>query len=133
MSAPDRFEYSPWRHGGWYVHNVRYPNGAIGCVSRNYADHKWRIVCDRRPFEDRPTFKNRDDAARAEWMLTQSAKLAPFTVIYTEPSEGLELWQFFECSADDGDHAEEQCLNAYPTCAVLWVNQGHGPQSQTME
>src|SRR5580700_4881304 len=29
--------YSPWRHGGWYVDNVRYPSGAVGCVSRNYA------------------------------------------------------------------------------------------------
>jgi hypothetical protein len=58
--------FSPWRHGGWYVDNVRYPSGACGCVSRNYADRKWRIVCDKRPFEDRPTFKTRDEAARAE-------------------------------------------------------------------
>ena len=57
----------------------------------------------------------------------------PFTVIYVEPTEGLELWQFFECHADDGEHAEEQCINAYPTARVLWVNEGHGPASQTME
>lgn len=56
-----------------------------------------------------------------------------FTVIYVEPSEGLELWQFFECHADDDDHATEQCLNAYPTCNVLWVNRGHGPASRTMD
>ncbi len=56
----------------------------------------------------------------------------PFTVIYTEPGID-EWWQFFECHADDGDHAEEQCENAYPTCAVLWVNEGHGAQSQTMD
>ncbi len=58
--------YEKWRHGGWYVVNVRYPGGAIGCVSRNYKDGKWRIVCDPRPFEERPTFINRDAAARAE-------------------------------------------------------------------
>jgi hypothetical protein len=27
----------------------------------------------------------------------------------------------FRCEADDGDHAEEQCLNAYPDCDVVWV------------
>ena len=59
--------------------------------------------------------------------------MEPFTVIYVEPSEGLEFWQFFECQADDGDHAQEQCENAYPTCTVLWVNAGHGPASQTMD
>lgn len=58
--------YESWRHGGWYVANLSYPSGACGCVSRNYADKKWRIACDPRPFEDQPTFKNRDEAARAE-------------------------------------------------------------------
>lgn len=58
--------YSPWRHGGWYVSNVRYPSGAVGCVSNHYEDRKWRIVCDPRPFEERPTFKTRDAAARGE-------------------------------------------------------------------
>lgn len=68
---PASFSYSRWRHGGWYVNNVRYPNNAAGCVSRNYADKKWRVVCDSRPFEERPTFNCRDDAARAEWWLAQ--------------------------------------------------------------
>lgn len=66
------FDYSPWRHGGWYVGNVRYPSGAVGCVSRNYPDKKWRIACDPRPFEEQPTFKCRDDAARAERELIAS-------------------------------------------------------------
>lgn len=57
-------EYDRWRHGGWYVNNVVYPSGAVGCVSRNYPDHKWRIVCDRR--EGDYTYPNRDAAARAE-------------------------------------------------------------------
>lgn len=65
------FTYSRWRHGGWYVHGVRYPGGACGCVSRNYEDSKWRIVCDPRPFEERPTFKTRADAAMAEWVLAR--------------------------------------------------------------
>ncbi len=28
----------------------------------------------------------------------------------------------FSCMADNGDHAEEQCLNAYPDCEVVWVS-----------
>lgn len=67
QNAPDWTPtYSSWRHGGWYVDNLSYPSGAVGCVSRNYADKKWRIACDPRPFETAPTFKNRDDAARGE-------------------------------------------------------------------
>ena len=59
--------YSKWRHGGWYVHDCRYPNGAIGCVSRNYSDRKWRIVCDPRPnAHELYTYPNRDAAAQAE-------------------------------------------------------------------
>jgi hypothetical protein len=65
-------EYHPWRHGGWYVTNIRYPSGGCGCVSRNYADGKWRIVCDPRPFETAPTFPNRDAAARAERALARA-------------------------------------------------------------
>lgn len=67
-------EFSRWRHGGWYVDNLRYPSGAVGCVSRNYPDKKWRIVCDPRPFEERPTFGSRDAAARGEWALIESAR-----------------------------------------------------------
>lgn len=62
-------QYEAWRHGGWYVMNTRYPSGAVGCVSRNYSDRKWRIVCDDNAGPGEPgdiTFKTRDDAARAE-------------------------------------------------------------------
>lgn len=61
--------YAAWRHGGWYVTNLHYPSGACGCVSRNYADRRWRIACDPRPFEEQPTFRTRDEAARAELRL----------------------------------------------------------------
>ena len=54
--------FSPWRHGGWYVDNVRYPSGAVGCVSNNYPDRKWRIVCGPHDL----TFSTRGDAAKAE-------------------------------------------------------------------
>ena len=76
----DTFEpsYSKWRHGGWYVDNVRYPSGAIGCVSNNYVDKKWRIVCDPRRNdlneEGDFTFATRDAAARAEFLLAQMEK-----------------------------------------------------------
>ena len=71
MSEPEWTpRYEKWRHGGWYVTNVRYPNGAVGCVSRNYPDGKWRIVCDQR--RDAPTYPNRDAAAHAERDLAAS-------------------------------------------------------------
>ena len=58
--------YSHWRHGGWYVSNLYYPSGAVACVSRNFPDKKWRGVCNVRPHEDQPTFRNRDEAAHEE-------------------------------------------------------------------
>jgi hypothetical protein len=68
--------FSRWRHGGWYVNNVKYPNGACGCVSNNYPDKKWRITCDDRRKElGEPgafTFKSRDAAARAEFELANA-------------------------------------------------------------
>jgi rubrerythrin len=57
-------EYRAWRHGGWYVDNVRYPSGAVGCVSRNFPDKQWRIICDKR--EGDHTYRTRDEAAHAE-------------------------------------------------------------------
>ena len=27
----------------------------------------------------------------------------------------------FKCSADDTEHAEEQCRNAYPDADIVWV------------
>ena len=72
MKQKSQFTFTPWRHGGWYVTNIIYPNGAIGCVSSNYADKKWRIVCDPRPFDERPTFKSRESAAMAEKKLVEA-------------------------------------------------------------
>ena len=45
--------------------------------------------------------------------------LKGFMVAYTQPND--ELWQFFKCQAEDGDHAEEQCVNAYPDCDVVGI------------
>ena len=72
MNAPRSFTYSAWRHGGWYVNEVRYPSGATGCVSRNYTDKRWRIVCDPRSDGYSYTYPSRDMAARAEWAIAQS-------------------------------------------------------------
>ena len=30
----------------------------------------------------------------------------------------------FKCQAEDSDHAEEQCLDAYPNCEVVWIWEG---------
>lgn len=77
VTTPETFNYSPWRHGGWYVLDVRYPGGGCGCVSRNYVDKKWRIACDNRRVNlGEPgdfTFGSRDEAALAEHALAIQA------------------------------------------------------------
>ena len=65
-------------------------------------------------------------------------ELKPHTVIYEERSLSnsptiVVSWQFFECQAEDDEHAEEQCRNAYPDATILWVNTGHGGSARTME
>ncbi|MFI4977581.1 MAG: hypothetical protein ACHQC8_02720 [Solirubrobacterales bacterium] len=62
------FVYSYWRHGGWYVDNVRYPSGAVGCVAWDYRNgHRtgyFKIACDTRKGDH--IYRTRDEAARAE-------------------------------------------------------------------
>lgn len=89
LGASGEFIYSRWRHGGWYVDNVHYPSGAVGCVTRqmvppgrNTPDGKWRIACDDRrrwgtkvPREEwvDHTYPSRDAAAAAERDLIEAA------------------------------------------------------------
>ena len=70
MEKPWEAQYSKWRHGGWYVTNVRYIGGAVGCVSNNYPDKKWRIACDNR--DEDFTFPSRNAAALAEYQLAKA-------------------------------------------------------------
>lgn len=65
-----RHDFTPWRHGGWYVGDARYPSGAVGCVSNNYEDRKWRIACGR-PHDER--FPTREAAADAEVAIAAAA------------------------------------------------------------
>ena len=66
-------EFERWRHGGWYVTDIRYPSGAYGCVSNNYADRKWRIAClDRQDL----VFSTRHDAATAEMLFVETLHAA---------------------------------------------------------
>ncbi len=34
----------------------------------------------------------------------------------------------FRCEAEDTDHAEEQCENAYPNCEIVWIWEGDSMQ-----
>lgn len=86
---PTEFAYEHWRHGGWTVFNIHYPSGAVGCVSNNYHDKKWRIAFDPRPFEKQPTFRTRDEAALAEWLLVRREKAASAVAM----AEGKEAGQ----------------------------------------
>lgn len=71
-----KHSFSKWRHGGWYVHSVRYPSGACGCVSNNYDDRKWRIACDtREDAHELYTYPSRKAAADAEYVLVKAGVL----------------------------------------------------------
>ena len=65
--VPNVFQMAPRR---LVCHQRPLPNRALGCVSNNYADGQWRIVCDsRRNGLNEPgdfTFATRDAAAKAE-------------------------------------------------------------------
>jgi hypothetical protein len=49
--------------------------------------------------------------------------LSNFVVLYVIVTEGI-MPQPFSCQAENADHAEEQCLDAYPTADVVWVEPG---------
>ena len=53
-----------------------------------------------------------------------------YTVLYRIESimSPMDVPFGFVCHADDAGHAEEQCLNAYPDCAVMWVAEGSSYQ-----
>lgn len=49
-------------------------------------------------------------------------QLKTFVVLYREPeAHPLESPMGFLCRAEDVEHAEEQCANAYPQAEVVWV------------
>ena len=52
-----------------------------------------------------------------------------YIVLYREnPFSVLESPLIFMCQADDTDHAEEQCINAYPDCDIIWCYIGKNPK-----
>jgi hypothetical protein len=60
--------------------------------------------------------------------------LKTYIVLYRE--EGLDPLEHpfaFECDAEDADHAEEQCLNAWPDCDVVWVSETYDVEDALFE
>lgn len=48
-----------------------------------------------------------------------------YVVLFRNPDmKPLDSPLGFQCWAEDVDHAEEQCLNSYPDCDLVWVWQG---------
>lgn len=55
---------------------------------------------------------------------TMAEDLDPFIVTYIEKLDGKwwgEVHWYFECMAEDADHAREQCMNANPDCIIIEV------------
>lgn len=65
--------FSKWRHGGSYVTNIRYPNGACGCIvsARHSVDGKFHIACGPESLTATP-YNTRREAAFAEYEYVQS-------------------------------------------------------------
>lgn len=77
--------YSPWRHGGHYVDNLVYPDGAVGCIvsPRNSPSGKFQIACGSWEIVSE-TYSTRKAAAFAErehamqlWRDWDANQLAP--------------------------------------------------------
>ena len=53
-------------------------------------------------------------------------QLKNYVVLYRDGTSMAALDQplGFQCYAEDSNHAEEQCENAYPDCEIVWVWQG---------
>ena len=53
-------------------------------------------------------------------------ELSTYLVLYADTYDPLlgEYPLAFQCKAESMDHAEEQCVNAYPDAQILWVSQG---------
>ncbi|MGA0398017.1 MAG: hypothetical protein ACO3O3_12720 [Ilumatobacteraceae bacterium] len=49
------------------------------------------------------------------------SNLQTWCVIYSETGAGVGV---FQCMAEDFEHADEQCDNAYPTATILWSGVG---------
>lgn len=61
-----------------------------------------------------------------------SADLSNFVVLYRDDSLlPADPPLGFQCDAENSEHAEEQCENAYPGCTIAWVWQG--PRGVGME
>lgn len=57
-------------------------------------------------------------------MSADTNTLATYTVLcWDDPAAAQLVPLAFVCEAEDTEHAEEQCENAYPGCVIAWVAQ----------
>jgi len=49
--------------------------------------------------------------------------LKDYVVLYILADNPIAV-EGFLCSAEDIDHAEEQALDAYPGCDIVWIEEG---------
>jgi hypothetical protein len=49
--------------------------------------------------------------------------LKDYVVLFVDPNDPLTV-EGFLCEAEDADHAEEQAVDAYPDCDVVWIEEG---------
>ena len=57
-----------------------------------------------------------------QWPGSKGETMKTYIVLYRdEDQKPLDKPLAFQCMAEDTDHAEEQCINAYPDCLIAWV------------
>lgn len=54
--------------------------------------------------------------------------LSTWCVVYRDKGANPLSAEVFKCEAEDYDHAEEQCENAYPDADILWLVETDNPQ-----
>jgi hypothetical protein len=55
-------------------------------------------------------------------------ELTAWCVVYRDKGANPFSAEVFKCEAEDYDHAEEQCENAYPDADILWIVDTDNPQ-----
>jgi len=50
-------------------------------------------------------------------------ELKDYVVLFIDPIDP-DMVEGFLCEAEDEQHAEEQAMDAYPDCEVVWIEEG---------
>ncbi len=127
MNKPYKQAYTVLHRDNAIMKPLDPPFGFV-CQARN-AEHAEELFLDAHPGLDEIDIvwvhdSGNYQAALHDYYNTGLRK--PYAVLYyedrvTKPGDSP---LGFICMAEDHEHAEEQCLNAYPECRIVWATEG---------